>query len=181
MATTGRRSYNVTRHTGKKDPSWKSDPRRGVPGVGQFAPTRVAWMDSSAPIGAVVHKDILSERKMFDEIPIVSLEIGFSNNKVRMDLTILRKDELIALKQVIDAAVELALPLCEEIDERARKEMEDGYATYARNYRAVPKFNRVEWRQPEHIARVQERLDAVSALDAGERSDDADSADPGGD
>lgn len=179
MGRTGRRSFNSTRHTGGKQPEWMSDPRRGVPGSGQFAPTRVAWLEATSPIGAVVHKDMLSARRIFEDVPVVTLEVGYTNNKISMDLTQLRADELLALKKVFDAAVELALPLCEEIDKKAKEEMESGYGTYARNYRAVPQFNRVEWWQPEHIARVQKRLDAVSALDAEERPGDTAAADPG--
>lgn len=76
-----------------------------------------------------------------------------------MNLTRMTEAELLAIKQLIDQAFELALPVVRQRDEEANAAFNQGDDTFERVYRAVPKLVFREGAVAAYMQSVHERPD----------------------
>jgi len=78
-----------------------------------------------------------------------------------INLTGLTEDELLALRKVIDAAFDAALPTCQMLDQQAKEAQENGDDAFARLYRQVPDIVVREGVLPELPPVLSKRSDEV--------------------
>lgn len=160
MASSTRRTYNRTRQT---QPNWVNP---NSPDSGQYGPTRIVWTELGLT-NVTVYKNLLSPMVIKEGTPAVTIVFKCGPRDFSLCLTAHREDEILAMQETFNAAVAEALPLCRVNDEFARKEEDDGRGSYVRNYRGVPRVNRLKWRQPEHLARLQGGSEGVPGVDSG--------------
>lgn len=161
MATSNRRTYNRTRQT---------QPERGPnsPDPGQYGPTRIIWT-ALGSFETTVYKNLLSPHVIKDDVPALVIVFKQGKRDFSIPLTSFRREELDALREAFNAACDEAAPLCEANDKFAREEEDNERGSYIRNYRGIPVVHRLEWKQPEHLARLQGGPDGVPPV-AGDAS-----------
>jgi hypothetical protein len=122
---------------------------------GKFGDNRHAWTRTQAG-EAICYVALPDENESNPDLDRVTLTFTKNGRHLSIDLTNLTHQELQALQTVIGMAIEIALPVCEELDDRAQKAKAKGDDTDSRLYRAVSKIHVRERPQREHRTRLSE-------------------------
>lgn len=137
----------------------------------KFSENRAAWIRIETGTYVIILGDDIGEGS--DVVFYIPPALGRKFGAVSINLTSLTSEELVALRELFNTALDWAEPVVAQRDKEARIAWENGDDSHARNYRALPTV--VYRKRPfgEHGESLLERPQGVPEGSGGRGGDSA--------